>query len=65
MRYLSGVPDLGFKKLNDEDFKRILIKLASPRRERRPRKCQRLSGMDEVLAKISHPVSSLEVERCR
>jgi hypothetical protein len=52
LRARGGILHLGHKKLNDDDFKRILNKLSSPRRERRPRKCQRLSGLDAILAEI-------------
>jgi hypothetical protein len=44
---------LGFKKLNEKDLKKILLKLScTTRRDRRPRKCRRLEGLAEILNKL-------------
>jgi hypothetical protein len=48
----KGVLLLGFKGLDDMDLKRILLKLASGR-ERRPRKCQRLDGVQAHISRLS------------
>jgi hypothetical protein len=56
-----GILHFGFKNLNDDDFKRILNKISSPRRESRPRKCQRLSEVDAILAKMPQIVWKFNV----
>jgi len=45
---------IGFKSLNDNDFKRILQKLSSVR-ERRHRKCQRYDGVNAILSLLPPP----------
>jgi hypothetical protein len=52
----NGKLHIGFKKLNDKDFERILQKLSQPRhREWRPRKCRKLEGIGAILAMLPVP----------
>jgi Leucine Rich repeat len=48
----EGFVHLGFQKLNDKDFKAILVKLRTPCREKRPRKCRRLNSVGHILSML-------------
>lgn len=52
----EGYVHLGFQKLDDRDFKRILTKMSAPCRERRPRKCRRLSGIGGICSALPRNV---------
>ena len=48
----EGFVHLGFQKLDDKDFKAILMKLRTPLRETRPRKCRRLNSVGHILSML-------------
>ncbi|CAB9510446.1 NLR family, CARD domain containing 3 [Seminavis robusta] len=52
----EGFVHLGFQKLDDKNFRAILMKLRTPCRERRPRKCRRLNSIGHILSMLPSKV---------
>ncbi len=57
----EGFVHLGFQKLNDKDFKAILLKISTPCRAHRPRKCRRLGSIGHILTMLPNKVTYFNV----
>lgn len=57
----EGFVHLGFQRLDDKGFKRILTKMSTPIRESRPRKCRRLGEFGKILSMLPREVKYFNV----